>query len=215
MNTRVEKKFIINNNLKTTDFIQLLNGNFKLANPPRVVNSIYFDSPDLKAFHENIEGLENRFKVRIRWYDNDFKNSKLEIKVKQGLFGHKLIYDLENFSADCNLYEYFRDICSKSVISKEHLPYIVNLIPISYNNYLRRYYESFNKKVRITVDSELKFKKLTNFYIPKTIQLRSMDYSIIEFKYKDSEQEIVSKILKNSPLVLRKFSKYTAGVLAN
>ena len=34
-----------------------------------VVNSIYFDSWNLKSCFANIDGLANRYKYRIRWYD--------------------------------------------------------------------------------------------------------------------------------------------------
>jgi SPX domain protein involved in polyphosphate accumulation len=215
MDTRVEKKFIINNNIKNNEFINLFSGNFFEANPSRIVNSIYFDTPDLKSFFDNIEGLENRFKVRIRWYNNNVNQAKIEIKVKQGLFGKKIIYDLNNFTPQTNLWEYLKKINLYSDISMEYIPYLINLIPISYNSYTRKYFESFNKKIRITLDTNLKFKKLNNFKLPKENQMRSLDYSILELKYKDSDQEEVTKMLKNTPLILRKFSKYTAGAMAS
>jgi len=158
MEQRLERKYIINKNISSTDFVNLFNGYFKETYKERIVNSIYFDNPEYHNFFDNVEGNQNRFKVRIRWYGDDIKNSKLEIKVKEGLFGKKIITEIQNIS---------------------------------------------------------KFKKLYNFKLPKDKELLDFDYSIIEVKYKSSDEYLVSKIMRNSPLILRKFSKYTAGVLAN
>jgi SPX domain protein involved in polyphosphate accumulation len=215
MENRLERKYILNNNVKSYDFIKLLNYNFIEQHKERVVHSIYFDTPDLNSFNENIEGFESRYKVRIRWYNNDYKSAKIEIKTKENLVGKKLIYKLDNFNQDVDLLEYIKKIQINSDIQYDLIPYILNTLPISYNNYSRKYFESFDKKIRITIDTNLKFKRLFRYSIPKLNQMNQIDYSILEIKYKPEDEDLVSRILSNTFLVLRKFSKYTAGVLAN
>jgi len=215
MEQRLERKYIINKNISSTDFVNLFNGYFKETYSERIVNSVYFDNPEYHNFFDNIEGNQNRFKVRIRWYGDDIKNSKLEIKVKEGLFGKKIITEIKNISKDSDFYQIIKNPKNYPDLDTSYIPYVINLIPTSYNNYLRRYFESFDGKIRVTVDSNLKFKKLYNFKLPKDKELLDFDYSIIEVKYKSSDEYLVSKIMRNSPLILRKFSKYTAGVLAN
>jgi SPX domain protein involved in polyphosphate accumulation len=215
MEQRLERKYIINKNISSTDFVNLFNGYFKETYKERIVNSIYFDNPEYHNFFDNVEGNQNRFKVRIRWYGDDIKNSKLEIKVKEGLFGKKIITEIQNISTTSDFYQIIKNPKNYPDLDTSYIPYVINLIPTSYNNYLRRYFESFDGKIRVTVDSNLKFKKLYNFKLPKDKELLDFDYSIIEVKYKSSDEYLVSKIMRNSPLILRKFSKYTAGVLAN
>ena len=215
MEQRLERKYIINKNISSTDFVNLFNGYFKETYKERIVNSIYFDNPEYHNFFDNVEGNQNRFKVRIRWYGDDIKNSKLEIKVKEGLFGKKIITEIQNISTTSDFYQIIKNPKNYPDLDTSYIPYVINLLPTSYNNYLRRYFESFDGKIRVTVDSNLKFKKLYNFKLPKDKELLDFDYSIIEVKYKSSDEYLVSKIMRNSPLILRKFSKYTAGVLAN
>ena len=59
----------------------------------RFVNNIYFDSFNFKNFLDNIEGVTDRIKIRIRWYGILFgyvENPILEIKIKKGLLGKKI-----------------------------------------------------------------------------------------------------------------------------
>ena len=71
----------------------------------RYVNNIYFDNLDLTSFKDNIEGVNERKKVRIRWYGDLFglcKNPVLEIKYKKGFLGWKEKHLLPDFSLNLN-----------------------------------------------------------------------------------------------------------------
>ena len=48
--------------------------------PSRTINSVYFDTNDLRLFFESEEGLLPRKKLRIRWYDT-VENSTIETKL--------------------------------------------------------------------------------------------------------------------------------------
>ncbi len=51
------------------------------AIPGEPVVSLYFDSPDLLFYRQNLAGLKNRIKLRIRFYDDDWERPAfLEIK---------------------------------------------------------------------------------------------------------------------------------------
>ena len=39
---------------------------------PRIVNNIYLDTPDLRNYHQNVEGHSQRTKLRARWYGSLF-----------------------------------------------------------------------------------------------------------------------------------------------
>jgi len=50
-----------------------------------LVHSLYLDSPTLRLFQETLDGLRNRFKLRIRFYDDDPRHPVfLEIKRRSG-----------------------------------------------------------------------------------------------------------------------------------
>ena len=63
----------------------------------RSVNNIYFDSPDLNNYFDNIDGNMYRVKSRIRWYGRTFgviEKPVLELKIKNGLLGRKECYSV-------------------------------------------------------------------------------------------------------------------------
>ena len=55
-----------------------------------LIRSLYFDSPSDKALREKIDGVNEREKFRIRYYNNDTSFIKLEKKVKRNGLGYKV-----------------------------------------------------------------------------------------------------------------------------
>ena len=50
-----------------------------------LISSIYYDSPTLKCYHDKLEGLADRFKLRVRFYGTDRADrGKVEFKYKAG-----------------------------------------------------------------------------------------------------------------------------------
>ena len=54
------------------------------------IRSLYFDSPGDKALREKQDGVSEREKFRIRYYDDNTDVIKLEKKVKRGGLGYKV-----------------------------------------------------------------------------------------------------------------------------
>lgn len=62
--------------------------------PQGIINSLYFDTPDLEHFQKSDEGDYERNKIRIRWYDSppDMEGVApvyLELKAKKGFASRK------------------------------------------------------------------------------------------------------------------------------
>lgn len=62
--------------------------------PQGVINSLYFDTPDLDHFQKSDDGIYEREKIRIRWYDSPDKREDmvpiyLELKSKRGFASKK------------------------------------------------------------------------------------------------------------------------------
>ena len=49
----------------------------------RQVNSVYFDTQQFSCAKDNMHGISNRKKYRARWYNQEFQNYFLEIKIKK------------------------------------------------------------------------------------------------------------------------------------
>lgn len=54
------------------------------------IRSLYFDDPADTALHEKLDGVNERRKFRIRYYDDDLSYIMLECKLKQDGVGRKL-----------------------------------------------------------------------------------------------------------------------------
>ena len=74
-NIRIEKKFVFGK--YQNDFIEklLLINNFSNIYPDREISSIYLDTFNYDLARDNINGVNERRKIRIRWYGNLFGNS--------------------------------------------------------------------------------------------------------------------------------------------
>ena len=97
---RYEKKFIVPQNSQyLISRSIILNGMmFTKQYENRMINSIYLDSKNLDFFRENLLGINERKKTRIRWYGNLKYNKNLffEIKRKKNQLGLKEVFEIEN-----------------------------------------------------------------------------------------------------------------------
>ena len=80
-NYRFERKWIFN-----TNYLDLLsksyksNFNFKIQHPKRTVNSLYFDDYNQTSVKQNLDGITDKSKIRLRWYGkNSFLRSYYNI----------------------------------------------------------------------------------------------------------------------------------------
>ena len=102
---RYERKFCISeiNSQEVESIVNLHPAMFSEIFHKRSVNNIYFDSPELNNYFDNIDGNSRRIKIRIRWYGKLFGEIEkpiLEIKIKNGLLGRKSHYPLHPIILD-------------------------------------------------------------------------------------------------------------------
>ena len=91
---RYERKFIVERlgNEQIRSLVRLHPAMFVMPYPPRWVNNIYLDTPELANYVDNVDGAVDRRKVRLRWYHGLFEPASqavLEFKIKRGLVGRK------------------------------------------------------------------------------------------------------------------------------
>lgn len=213
---RFERKFPFNHLQLPLARISILSNPalFSVLYEPRWVHNIYFDSIDLKSYHENVNGVSERKKLRIRWYQKDnLPNSipHLEYKLKKNSVGTKKTIELNS-----ELFPFFTPtfklnnellIAFKNIKEFQNTEYSK---PVFHNYYYREYYISNDKKFRLTLDSQLRFENLSTLIIA-TKQVKS-DYAIIELKYNIVDDLEAMKITKQLPNRMDKFSKFVEGV---
>lgn len=206
-NFRFERKYILNQNQLFDFYFYLSKNGFYKKFDVRKVHSIYFDSVNLSSKDENKSGLYNRKKVRYRYYDDDYSNGVIELKIKKGFLGTKKYYDfknkdLNNFDLKNLLYHLKLEI-NNNIIHNEQISH--HLFSTIYLHYFRDYYVSYNDKFRITIDKKIYYKNLIN-----ENSFRENDI-VVEIKY-DSKNLYTSEIFKLPFLKYTRNSKYVNGI---
>ena len=99
-NLRYERKWVFKDVNYNDIFNKALKSKFlfHIQHPKRHVNSIYFDDNNYTSIKDNLDGVSDRSKYRVRLYGkNSFvlHNPKLEIKIKKNFLNYKKIFPLE------------------------------------------------------------------------------------------------------------------------
>jgi len=215
---RYERKFIDENSglAETEHKIKLNPAGFSEIYSSRFVNNIYFDTPDYRFYLDNISGKSERVKIRIRWYGDLFGEiykPVLEFKIKKGYLGRKLHFSLTPFllNEDFNFQSLF------TVFEKSKLPgwvfeELTGLGPTLLNSYRRKYFLSFNKHFRITLDDRLKYTNIernNNTFSVGGINNRDI---VVELKYDENKDNTAFNVSNHFSFRLSKNSKYVNGV---
>ena len=208
-NLRYERKFRIEN-VRVFDIESLFlihPMGFRKAYPDRQINNIYFDTADLKCYRENVAGVSDREKYRIRWYSDIKQILKpvFEIKYKRNALGGKKSTPMNSFlMKDCAH-------ALKSLGRRLDIP--PALVPLLLNSYQRKYYESPDKKFRLTLDWDVKYSSLLMSHSFRGYQYEDPT-CIIELKYEQEFDSEAQEVTQFFPFRQTKNSKYVTGVFS-
>jgi len=215
---RYERKFLITgySHKDVEQMIKFHPACFSEIYHERTVNNIYFDTPGFGHYYDNVEGSQDRLKVRIRWYGELFGTvgqPVLEHKIKKGLLGKKDSYALRPFTLDGQFDQ--RQILN--AISGSELPQqvrdeLLSLRPALMNSYTRRYFMSADKNFRITIDHSLSYYRIS--YGSNTFTNKSIDHNatVLELKYDSALEQEAKEIGALFPFMMTKNSKYLTGM---
>ena len=215
---RYELKFIIDEK-EYTEVLRWLSTttSFTESYPCRFVNSIYLDDPEFTSVRDNLAGIADRYKTRVRWYNdkNNFhSNPSLEVKIRDGRLGFKKHFSISGLAEEIinirftDLAYYIRD-----ALSSDDDAHVFNkhLTPSLYVNYCRHYLESpFH--LRVTIDSAIKYYLPAPFDKPGESSPIIYPHRILELKFPLSQKTTVSKLLNDLHLVPKRHSKYLMGL---
>jgi hypothetical protein len=181
---RIEEKVKLPLSYKNNLLKNLFDLNFKYLHPERVISSIYYDNNRFQIYQDSAEGIVPRKKIRIR---ESFGELHLEHKFKNqnGKYKkHQKVNNIPNKIID-NIYGVTFPVCK-----------------IEY----KRLYLT-NNKIRITVDSNLKYQNYKN-----SISDYNVSFFITEFKMHNDLE--ISKNFIDSKINFStiKFSKYDDAI---
>ena len=201
---RYERKYQVSSHdyHRVFDLIMSNPAGFNKSYEDRKVNSIYYDDINYSSYNDNLVGIAERVKYRVRWYGDTvatITNPILEKKIKKGLLGSKEYSKIQDFDL------------AKGAPNLNDLPLFTNVLcPTVVVRYDRTYFESYNKKVRATIDRNLEYGIISNnillgdFYTDPKV--------ILEIKYNLSDELEAQDCLQAIPYRLSKNSKYVAAM---
>lgn len=181
---RIEEKVKLPLTYKNNLLKNLFDLNFIYLHPERIVSSIYYDNSTFQIYQDSVEGIVPRKKIRIResfgelYLEHKFKNQDGKYKKQQK------INNIPNKIID-NIYGITFPVCK-----------------IEY----KRLYLT-NNKIRITVDSNLKYQNYRNSF-----SYYNISFFVAEFKmYNNLEisKNFIDSKINFTPV---KFSKYDDAV---
>ena len=197
-------------------WVQMHPAGFRVAYPPRWVNSIYFDTHGLDSFNDHIAGVPVRRKLRYRWYGEDLplaRNGQMEVKNKSELAGWKLIEKLSpDFLLGNSDWAYLTDEmrAASSGVIKELLSVSR---PVLLTVYYREYYASADQQVRLTIDTQLK--GYDQFLQPRpnlTFSHPGDGQAILELKSEVNRVNELADVLSHFPIRAGRYSKYVTNI---
>ena len=180
-----------------------------------LIRSIYFDNYEDKALREKINGISEREKFRIRYYNDDFSYIALEKKIKDHSLCRKV--DARITEEEC------RQLLEGSCYwMKSHPAPLVRelyakmryqiLRPRVLVSYMREPYIYPAGNVRITFDSHIRTTLYhRDFLEDKVADIDAADQPqdmILEIKYDAFLPEMIRSIMQTSGLRQQAFSKY-------
>jgi SPX domain protein involved in polyphosphate accumulation len=193
MTFRIEQKLNIH---KTNLFYLkkwLLSNNSKILHPSRIISSIYYDNNNFDMYHQSIEGVLPRKKIRIRYYPNESKKTfHIEKKISsvEGRYKEKMLtnIDLQNIKGAILDKDY--GICNPKILV----------------TYKRDYH--YLKNTRITIDTDIHFYKIFFNKIMKTAKKSNK----IAFELKNNINYPNDQLVKDFPFEIIRLSKYCEAV---
>lgn len=217
-NYRYERKFLVDqlDERQLEALVRLHPRLFYEPYPPRFINNIYFDTPDMQSYHDNVDGVSKRLKLRVRWYGRllgSVDKPVLEFKIKQDVVGWKVSFPLLPLAIDATLDQRrLRRLLLSSEVPAEWQERLRDMAPVLMNRYHRRYYISRDQGYRLTIDSRLEFRRvdmLANRFLHRQEDYRS---AVLELKYGPGEERSADRVSSFFPFPRTKSSKYVQGI---
>lgn len=190
---------------------------FRVQYPPRQVNSLYFDTPQLGSYRANLLGNRRRHKLRLRWYDftQTLVKAQLELKRKRNMVGDKKLFVLPEPLALQQNWRSLRNVLLAQTPPAWHIQLHEASEAIAVTRYWREYYISADKNIRVTFDYRQQFYDQRGYFRPNLqYKLSTPDQLVIEIKSDPCYTDRLENLAGEFPLRRSRNSKYVNSILA-
>jgi len=175
---RKEYKFVMNN-VQISNFLNYFNNDLEILHKPNTISSVYYDTNNFYIYRSSLYKDINKFKFRIREYNNNNTFHK-ELKISHH---QKLKFKSKEFQ-DLKLPD--------KIFFKNY-----KLEPKSIVSYTRNYYKFFNS--RLTIDTDIEYKMTrANLKYKESI-------SVIEIKLLNDSFTDIQRYFPKNPIRFSKF----------
>lgn len=178
-----------------------------------LIRSLYFDNAADKALREKLDGVNNREKFRIRYYDHDISLIHLEKKTKRNGLGSKKQAELTAGEAQSIVdgnWEWMKDADRPLVRELHAKMQSQGLRPRTIVDYIREPFVYGPGNVRVTLDYDIRTGlRSTDFLNPNCVTIPAGDAPIIlEVKWDAFLPSIIRDIVQLEGRHSSAFSKY-------
>jgi len=191
------------------------NTSLKRHHPSQFVNSLYLDDLWANDALDNLSGLSDRKKIRLRWYADDdnirqYSNLKLEVKSKKSFLSHKEVFDIDSSTLSKDIsYDKLTKIAVKALADNGKIAPLLR--PTLQVQYFRDYYIIGNG-IRLTVDRNIRFLDAMMVDKPSEISSKYFDQVVMEIKFDPGLYRSVASIMNNLKTSPSRNSKYLRGL---
>ena len=185
-----------------------------------LIRSVYFDDYRRSRFYENEDGVDPRFKFRIRSYNYDDGRISLEKKIKRQSMTGKRSCRIDRDTCD-------RMIRGESLLGKLGQDPLLDewilmnenerLRPVMLGEYVRKPLVYRLGNVRITFDRNISASGQVGRMFERDISRVSVlptGYHVLEVKYDDFLPDVIYQLIDNGHLIQTTFSKFYLGCKA-
>jgi hypothetical protein len=196
-------------------WIRLHPAGFERSFPARRVNNVYFDTPDLAAYRENLSGTSRRTKLRLRWYGDTLcpDTAAIELKHRRNHLGWKTLYPIGPVDLSTRSWLKIRRAIRKRLPRAGQLWFDSHPEAILINRYDREYFERPEQDVRITLDWHQRVFDQRMRPGPNVTRRANLPNSlVVEVKFAAADRAIGQQILQGIPIRASRNSKYAIAV---
>ncbi len=188
---------------------------FTPAYPTRTVNNIYFDPPDWASYGDNMSGVSDRKKCRLRWYGEPetAAEATFEVKHRRNAIGHKRQQRIPMSELHLRSLP-IGQLCTRlRVLLRADLRLQLDQShrPVLYNRFRREYYETLDG-LRMTVDTDIVYAHLHRGSLPALRPRPGATPAVVEVKYPLERRPEAEEALRRFPFRATRFSKYVVGI---
>lgn len=200
------------------------NGRPNLSYP---VHSVYLDSDDLKTHYATVNGTKNRFKLRMRYYDDKPATPvffEVKARVDSCILKHRCGVKREAVplivAGQLPTREHLFSREPRHMVALQRFNYLQHLInarPKAHNNYLREaWVSSHDNSVRVTFDRHVMIEPYAGLHAVVSMQNPVQvypEYTILELKFTTRYPNWFKEMVRAFNLMQFSAAKYSEGIV--